>query len=241
MVFIVILKSSFLKFLFENEIKEKDENNGNYINQKDYYDSVNNVNLENSSNIFNNLMTNSAAPRWPIAFKSTLAKIGPDRERISWVKHYYDWNKKGQRFDFYGDYISFPNAEWKVKCTIIFKGTYVWHIFPEEEECYLRSKILPPVSPFWLQNLEAKFEKNLSFRGLNAQLWTMKDPDDESHIMKYYCTGNNCEIPLRSPNQINDPGATDFYDTEIGNISLDTFEIPKYCEYKVSQKRCPYF
>ncbi len=59
--------------------------------------------------------------------------------------------------------------------------------------------------------------------------------------MKYYCTGNNCEIPLRSPNQINDPGATDFYDTEVGNISLDTFEIPKYCEYKVSQKRCPYF
>ncbi len=44
----------------------------------------------------------------------------------------------------------------------------------------------------------------------------MEDFDDPNHIMDYYARADNNHIPLRSPNQINDPGTADFFGVELG-------------------------
>ena len=136
-----------------------------------------------------------------MSFNATLAKISPERD-IVWVKHYYDYTKKGERFDFYNSYISFPEALWNLNCTVLFKETSIWFIFPEKKACKLRSSSIPPVSPDWLSKLGAVYSGNTLLRGIEAEKWEMKDPDDESHIMVYYSRADDNRIPLRSPNQI---------------------------------------
>jgi hypothetical protein len=180
-------------------------------------------------------------PVWPEAFNSTLAKIAPGRESIVWVKHYYDWPKKGQRFDFFNSYVEYPNASWNLNCSVLFINKTIWFIFPEEKACKLRSSVIPPVNPQWLKLLNATFAGNKIFRGIEAELWQMDDPDDKSQILEYYSRADNNRIPLRSPNQINDPGATDFFDVEIGSQNKKYFEVPWYCESTRVEKGCPWY
>ena len=180
-------------------------------------------------------------PDWPMGFNSTLAKIAPDREGIVWVKHYYDWEKRGQRFDFYNDYVEYPVNNWSLNCTILFTNHSIWFIFPEEKACKLRSNIIPPVHPSWLKNLKAYFSGVTEFRGIKAELWQMEDPDDPNHIMDYYARADNNQIPLRSPNQINDPGATDFFDVELGPQREELFVTPDYCFENQIEKGCPWY
>ena len=200
-----------LKFLSDNI-----QNNNNQDNNED-------------NNIIISTNSNKTAPSWPDGFNSTLAKIAPDREGIVWVKHYYDWSKRGQRFDFYNDYVTYPEADWKLNCSILFVNTSIWFIFPEEKACKFRSGVIPPVNPNWVKLLNATYNGTRNFRGIKAELWQMEDPDDPNHIMDYYARADDNRIPLRSPNQINDPGATDFFDTEVGPQNQEYFNVPDYC------------
>ncbi len=101
--------------------------------------------------------------------------------------------------------------------------------------------MIPPVHPSWLKLLNATFGGYRTFRGIKAELWQMRDPDDESHIMDYYARADNNQIPLRSPNQINDPGATDFLDVELGPQSQSLFDTPEYCYTNQTDKGCPWY
>eukprot|EP01130_Rhizamoeba_saxonica_P002079 TRINITY_DN11887_c0_g1_i1.p1 TRINITY_DN11887_c0_g1~~TRINITY_DN11887_c0_g1_i1.p1 ORF type:complete len:203 (+),score=26.06 TRINITY_DN11887_c0_g1_i1:21-629(+) len=171
--------------------------------------------------------TNPNLKPFPTAFNSTLVKVD-EYQNIQWTKLYYDFNFPASRFDFYNGYID-ANGKWDLNCSILFADDLtVWFIFPEAQTCNLRSKDLITFSPDWMNKIGAYYAGTSMFRGIQSTMWDMKDPDDPQHIMRYYAAADN-GYPLRSPNQINDPGSTDFFDVMVGPQNKELFKVPEYC------------
>lgn len=172
------------------------------------------------------------APSWPNSFKSLLAKVDEESNKIRWVQHYYDWNKKGERFDFYNNYLEYPSGDWSVKCQILFNGNNLWHVFPDKKQCYLQQRNFPPVNPKFIDNLSPRFSKYTTFRGIEAELWILTETDENGvkHESNYYARADNNSIPLRNPNTFIDPGAADLFDVELGDQPQELFNLPEYCK-----------
>jgi len=178
---------------------------------------------------------------WPSVFSATLLKVDQNDENIHWTKIFYDWTQRVTRYDFYANYHDIV-TEGPIECSILFGNNSIWFIFPQEQTCRLRTDDLPPFAPNWIQLLGGVYVGDKQFRGVDAHVWNMKDPDNPTHTMVYYgLAGNNFpySIPLRSPNQINDPGSTDFVDV-IVQTSLPSilFQLPSYCLINKTEKGC---
>lgn len=183
---------------------------------------------------------NITTPSWPNAFKSLLAKVDDKLNKIRWVQHYYDWDKKGERFDFYDNYLEYPSGDWKVKCQILFTGNNLWHVFPDLKKCYLQIKDFPPVNPKFIDNLEPRFVKYTKFRGIDAEMWILTETDEKGNKFEseYYARADNNKIPLRNPNTFVDPGAADLFDVELGEQSQELFKLPEYCKETEFKEFC---
>eukprot|EP00164_Ancoracysta_twista_P018777 GFYU01032672.1.p1 GENE.GFYU01032672.1~~GFYU01032672.1.p1 ORF type:complete len:271 (+),score=81.10 GFYU01032672.1:87-899(+) len=183
-------------------------------------------------------------PRWPDTFSATLAKVNPNDDNIVWTKLYYDWTfSKGgaARFDFYNKYVD-NDANWSLNCTVTFVDSNIWFIFPGEKACKHRSSSLPSINPNWISLLGARFNGYKAFRGMMSEEWHMPDPDEPSYTMRYFASAKSNDIPLRSPNQINDPGNTDFFDVNKDDpIDTELFAVPDYCQTNQIDKGCPWY
>ncbi|MES1910802.1 MAG: hypothetical protein MHM6MM_003332 [Cercozoa sp. M6MM] len=177
-------------------------------------------------------------PIWPTAFNSTLIKVGEHHNNeIKWAKLYYDYGLKrggASRFDFFHEYVEVDHnnefrPQWPIRCSIIFNGFDVWHVDPEKKQCSHRSSNLPSVNPAFVLLLGAVEAGEYNFRGVKASRWRYTDPDVPSHQTAYFALRNDNSIPLRSMNQVNDPGATDYVDVYVGPQDESTFDIPDYC------------
>mmetsp|Transcript_16886 Transcript_16886/g.25228 ORF Transcript_16886/g.25228 Transcript_16886/m.25228 type:complete len:228 (+) Transcript_16886:20-703(+) len=168
-------------------------------------------------------------PIWPFEFNATLAKVQPFNQTIQWAKLYYDVAHNRSRFDFFTNYITPYTDQVETYYIIYFLDTSIWFYYPLDDECYLRASNIPSVSPYWLQSF--KFKSTLLFRGVYAQHWVL--PEDP--FLQYF---NRAEGPhrlgLRSTNQANDPGATDYYDIQLGPQKDELWNIPKLCLQNIS-------
>jgi hypothetical protein len=182
------------------------------------------------------------SPVWPNQFNATLAKVNPFDSTIIWTKLFYDWTKPASRFDFYNSYVHSETADWTLNCSIIFAANaQIWHVYPQEKKCHFRANDIPSVSPNFVGLLNGTFKGHTIFRGVAAELWEFPDPEESSFIMKYYAKASDNTIPLRSPNQFNDRGDTDFFDVQLGPQNEAQFKVPEYCMDKANlvEYGCP--
>jgi hypothetical protein len=159
---------------------------------------------------------------------ATLIKVGNETNptSIQWTKFYYDWTiSKGgaSRFDFYPGYLPL-NLYWQPNFVILFNNFAIYHIYPLEARCEIRTCSLPSISPNWLQT--TTYQGTYFFRGLPADLFTF---GPELDYIQYWQRHNDPNTPMRSTNQANDPGATDYVDVAVGPQNPQLFTIPQYC------------
>ncbi|KAL9642300.1 hypothetical protein ABK040_007298 [Willaertia magna] len=172
----------------------------------------------------------SKPPIWPLQFNSTLIKITPFDHNIQWTKLYYDYKNQWARFDFVDYYYDMDNQWGPINETILWSNTTVYFIEPQTKQCKIRSRNLPLISPKWLSL--TTFKESIIFRGLYANVWEFPNDIEELAGMKYIhrvAQSDDEKIPLRSTNQSNDPGATDYVDFIVGPSDKDLFYIPSYC------------
>ena len=181
------------------------------------------------------------APALPYEFNATLLKIGPDPQAspIQFTKLYahYDPHLKGggfNRFDFFDHYYNL-DSQWNIKCSIVFRDGVAYTVFPDDPvqnrkgECWKSHRNLPVVSPHFMQ-FGGEFEGYQLFRGVYAQKWRLGEVGDEDTIY-FYFRADNQSLPLRSTNQANDPGATDWFDVMVGRQNLSVFDLPADCDH----------
>lgn len=175
------------------------------------------------------LTKNPSFPIWPDAFNATLLKLNFINSTIRWTKLYYDHRNQRSSFEFYDGYVE-KNLRWgKMIHLILFVNTTVWFIDPIPQRCSIRSRSLPSISPSWLRT--TKFNRNLLFRDQWAEEWEFP-PGTPNQGLKYYARvgkSNAERVPLRSTNQIEDPGDTDYTDFVVGSQDDNHFSIPRYC------------
>jgi hypothetical protein len=168
-------------------------------------------------------------PVWPGSFNCTLLKLIYINNTISWTKLYYDANNKRSRFDFFSHYVD-KNGNWgETKDIILFVNTTVWFINPKERKCTIRSNNLPTISRHWLRG--TSFNRNLLFKEQYSEEWEFKDGPNKG--LKYFARSsknNDMRYPLRSTNQVEDPGDTDYSDFVVGEQNSNLFIIPNYCQ-----------
>jgi hypothetical protein len=102
--------------------------------------------------------------------------------------------------------------------------------------CNLQSHV-GNLSPNWLQG--ATFNSTIMFRGLETEVWDL-DTGPDGIIQYYAMAGTQWRNPLRSTNQIEDPGATDYFDFVVGKQNDELFKLPLTCaEGKYTRVDCP--
>lgn len=144
----------------------------------------------------------------------------------TWVKFYYDWNAGrggSNRFDFYPGYLPL-NLEWQPNFTILFTNYAIYHLYPLTKKCDIRTCDLPSVSPNWLQT--TTYKGTYIFRGLPADLFLF---GPELDYIQYWQRADGSAFPMRSTNQANDPGATDYVDVAYGPQNPSLWSVPDYC------------
>lgn len=186
-------------------------------------------------------------PVWPAAFNATLIKIRDEHfpSDITWTKLYFTTEQS--RFDFYTSYIGL-DEEWHHNFTILFtpltfrgeKYDMVYHIFPDgpgpirsgqwhgataDPECRIRSLHLPNLSRDWLRSFQLK-RAHWQLRGMPVRWWQL--PEDPS-LNYYHRYDSPQQTPVRSTNQDDDPGATDYVDWMEGPQNDTLFAIPSFC------------
>ena len=180
-------------------------------------------------------------PSWYSGWNATLAKVNTVNDGIVWTKFYYDFDKGGNRFDFYNNYVDMDGVQ-SLNCSVLFTNHSIWFVHQEEKACTLRSASgIGVIDPWWVRNLGAQFVRNTTFRGVEAELYKMPDPDQPDFEMEYYAWSKDNRIPLRSQNQANDPGATDYFDVQVGPQRRELFDLPDYCVTNVIDKGCPWY
>ena len=185
--------------------------------------------LKQVQNSKTDTLTELTYPVWPLQFNATLLKITPFNHDIQWTKLYYDFKNQLGRFDFFDNYYDMNNEWGATNFTILWWNSTVWYIYPKSNECFIRSKTLPLISPHWLK-LTSYIGRTM-FRGLLSDVWQFPNIDDLDEMKYYHRVAEKMEdrIPLRSTNQLNDPGATDYVDFIIGPSDFSLYKIPKYC------------
>jgi len=179
---------------------------------------------------------NPQYPIWPENFNVTLLKLNYANSTIRWTKLFYDFKNSRTKFDFYSEYFG-KDLKWgKFEQVILFINSTVWFINPVQrgthifnKECRIRSRQLPTISRFWLK--DTKLKRKLLFRDQWAEEWEYP-PGHALYPLKYYSRLNqdqNLRYPLRSTNQIEDPGDTDYVDFMVGEQYNEQFQIPSYC------------
>jgi hypothetical protein len=186
------------------------------------------------------VLCKNSYPVFPDAFNATLFKIGPgnDASPARWAKFYYQYIPKGHpnaggfsRFDFYNHYANL-DRQWEAYCQILFYPTHFYVIDLHRRQCQLRPGV-GNLSKYWLKN--ARFNATLDFRGVYSDLWLL---DTDDGVIEYF-VGHSNGVPLRSTNQANDPGATDYFDVMIGPQRDDLFDAPPECMTPVDRVACP--
>jgi hypothetical protein len=173
-------------------------------------------------------------PVWPNAFNATLLKIGTDKKassQVIWTKLYYKYIPEGKpnaggfsRFDFYDHYFNY-DREWTPICSIVFYPNDFYVIKTKTQECNIRPGV-GNLSPDWLR--DAKFNDTFMFRGIEVENWALDT--GPSGIVQYYAMASSeWKIPLRSTNQAEDPGATDYFDFVVGDQDDSIFKLPPTC------------
>lgn len=71
------------------------------------------------------------------------------------------------------------------------------------------------------------FEGTEHFRGVVSNKWRLGEAGSSDVI--YYYDNVDTGSPLRTTNQANDPGATDWFDFTVGKQNATLFELPKVC------------
>jgi hypothetical protein len=163
-------------------------------------------------------------PVWPFQWNSTQVKINPFNTDIRWTKFYYDWTQKASRFDFYNGYFS-TNNDWQLNCTVLFTGGNIWFVFPDEQACNLDHAGIGPVDPNWLQ--ASKYNQTALLKGVWADQYLLDT--GPLGVIEYWARADASRLPLRSTNQNNDPGATDYVDVVLGPQDSALFVLPAFC------------
>lgn len=184
-------------------------------------------------------------PIWPDSFSATLLKLVGSAEAPSasnWAKLYYSWPNRFARFDFFNSYPELVNSQ--PDCSIIMGGfqdtetqkvkQQIWAIFPADEGCSLAHDGLGTLSPKWVSG--GKFNQSTKFRGIDAHEYLLDIPG-EPGPMQYWVQADN-GAPLRTTNQANDPGMTDYFDVLLVEQEKTLFELPPICKKRVN-KGCP--
>lgn len=158
---------------------------------------------------------------------ATLIKIGNESnpQQVTWTKFYYDWPASrggASRFDFYLGYLPL-NLAWKPNFSILFVNFSIYHIYPNEQKCEIRSCSLPSINPKWLQSTQ--YQGTYMFKGIPADLFTF---GPELDYIQYWQRHAD-KTPMRSTNQANDPGATDYIDVAYGEQDPSLWKIPAFC------------
>eukprot|EP00761_Pharyngomonas_kirbyi_P004484 gb/GECH01004489.1/.p1 GENE.gb/GECH01004489.1/~~gb/GECH01004489.1/.p1 ORF type:complete len:240 (+),score=37.15 gb/GECH01004489.1/:1-720(+) len=170
------------------------------------------------------------SPVWPFQFNTTLAKTNPKNHDIQWTKLFYDYKNQRTKFVFY-DYYYDTNGNWGPENFVIyFINSIIYYVWPKTQTCKIRAKDIPTISPWWLQ--DTVYNGTVNFRGLYSELWVFPEGSGSLTGIQYYnrfATDNKNKIPLRSTNQKNDPGQTDYFDFVEGPQNKELFVVPHYC------------
>ncbi len=86
------------------------------------------------------------------------------------------------------------------------------------------------MSPWWLKG--AAYKGQHTFRGMWCDKWTLEELGID------YWARSGDYTPVRSTNQAEDPGATDYLDVVIGPQDPALFVLPKHCA-KLTDRGCP--
>jgi len=173
-------------------------------------------------------------PVWPFEWNATLAKINPNNNHIQWTKFYYDYKNRVSRFDFYDDYFNTEDQWGTLNCSILFTADKdIWFVFPDIQACALDHKGIPTISPWWLSN--ATYNETTMFRGMWCHHWDL--PTDLG-VIEYWARADTIYTPVRSTNQANDPGATDYLDVVLGPQDPSLFVLPSYCSNVITTRTC---
>eukprot|EP00744_Colponema_vietnamica_P002164 GILI01003463.1.p2 GENE.GILI01003463.1~~GILI01003463.1.p2 ORF type:complete len:231 (-),score=57.54 GILI01003463.1:85-777(-) len=174
-----------------------------------------------------------APPVWPANWNATLIKISDQKppSTIQWTKFYYSGDKS--RFDFMNSYLSL-DEEWDSDFTILFTPnlyqgkTYymIYHIYPKDKRCEIRTNMLPNISRFWLRGWNYKGQQMI--KGVWVEKW-QSPIEEELMYFNRVAEQDDDRTPVRSTNQANDPGATDYVDVVLGPQDQSLFSIPAYC------------
>eukprot|EP01080_Neovahlkampfia_damariscottae_P005729 gene5729-9552_t len=173
--------------------------------------------------------TNSNYPVWPLSFNVTLLKLNYIDKSIRWTKLFYDFKNQRSKFEFYDGYVDKEGKWGKKTFEIFFFGKTVWYLDVKSNSCRVRSRNLPSISPHWLRT--TKLNKKLLFRDQWAEEWEFPE-NGPLKGMKYWARvgkNNDERFPLRSTNQEEDPGDTDYVDFVVGAQNDALFKVPSIC------------
>lgn len=192
----------------------------------------------------------AAGPIWPNHFEAMLYKIGDEQPlaQTFWTKFRYFFienaadpaqNGGFSRFDFHRNYESVVHLNqqhrpWPAECSIVFypRDFYVIEWNNGTTKCRKRPGV-GNLSKYWLRT--ATFNQTLEFRDVsNVQQWFLGDESTDG-IVYYERKEGGKRIPMRSTNQAEDPGATDWFDVIEMSDRVDTSdlkwqELPKSCD-----------
>jgi len=177
--------------------------------------------------------TGSYFPVWPFEFNCTLQKINKDDKdvKVTWTKLYYDFAHNGTKFEFFDHYVDANTGKWgATNFVILFINTVIYFVEPKTKTCTIRAKDIPTISPWWLK-LSQFVDRGL-FREMYSDLWEFPKGTGELEGIQYYHrvgATDATKIPLRSTNQQNDPGVTDYTDFVVGAQNQAHFAVPSYC------------
>jgi len=108
----------------------------------------------------------------------------------------------------------------------------IWMTFPAAKGCFLDHTGIPTISPWWLQT--GVYQGSHYFRGMWCDKWTLEELG-----IDYWARAGDY-TPVRSTNQAEDPGATDYFDVVLGPQNPALFVLPAYCSNPVKMG-CPPF
>eukprot|EP01128_Nolandella_sp_AFSM9_P003078 TRINITY_DN13554_c0_g1_i1.p1 TRINITY_DN13554_c0_g1~~TRINITY_DN13554_c0_g1_i1.p1 ORF type:complete len:236 (+),score=48.23 TRINITY_DN13554_c0_g1_i1:31-708(+) len=178
---------------------------------------------------------------WPSSFNATMFKVTEKNTLYYWTKFFYDYTQRAIRFDFYNDYNSLVNTgntyqnSTGLNCTILFVNNHQVSLFPEEKACNFRAGTLPVFPPDWIDHIGGHYLGEELVRGMMSDKFSMPDPDSPQEQMVYYSRrsfdpAQGWQVPVRTQNQVNDPGYTDFFDVIVGDQLSSYFDIPDFCK-----------
>jgi hypothetical protein len=182
------------------------------------------VSLVGVLSLFLVVVTCAPTPVWPLAWNATFIKISgkPDAGPITFGKFYFDISKQAARFDFYEHYPNVDNEQ-GITCQIFMTATQQFFVDPKKKLCTLAHDGLGVITPSFVDG--ADYLGSTYLRDVRAERFRVPIPGDP---IDYYVRAVD-GIPMRTTNQQEDPGATDYVDVLLGPQEAKTLRIPVSC------------